>query len=140
MSDSRPDDSFRFGRIGGADDGHIRQTAHDGHVFNGLMGRPVFADAEAGVGRTDLDVELWQADGVANLFKGPTRAEDGKSAGQGNLAAGGEARRRAHHILFRNAHIEIAFRRYLFKSNRPRRRTQVGVEDDNPRIFIQFRF
>lgn len=140
MSDSRPDDSFRFGAVSRTDDGHIRQTAHDGHVFNGLMGRPVFADTEAGVGRADLDVELWQADGVANLFKGPTRAEDSKGTGQGNLAASGEARCRAHHILFRNAHIEIAFRRYLFKSNRPRRRTEVGVEDDNPWIFIQFRF
>ena len=140
MGNGSPDDGFRFRRIGRTDDGHIGQAAHESQVFDGLVRRPVFADTEAGMSGTDFDIEPRQADGVANLFKRPARAEDGKGAGQGNLAASGKAGSRPHHILFGNAHVEVAFRRDLLKSDGPRRRAQVGVEDDDLWIFIQFRF
>ena len=138
MGDSRPDDSFRFRSISRTDDGHVRQAAHDSHVFDGLVGRPVFA--EAGMGRTDFDVEPRQADGVANLFKSTACTENSKGTGQGNLAASRKARCRTHHILFRNTHIEIALWRHFLKSHGPRRRTEIRVEDNNPGIFIQFCF
>ena len=50
--------------VGGADDGHAGQRAHEGKVLAALVGRAVLAHRNAPVGRADLDVEAGVSDGV----------------------------------------------------------------------------
>ena len=53
--------------VAGDEDRHAGQDAHQGQVFDGLVGAAVLAEGDARVGEAELDVELRIADAVADL-------------------------------------------------------------------------
>ena len=96
--------------IGGADDGHAGDAAHEGKVLAALMGCTVLTHRDAAVGGTDLHVQVGVADGVAHLLKGTAGGKHGKAGNKGHIAHGGQAGGHAHHVALGNAAVKVAVR------------------------------
>ena len=93
--------------VGRADDGEVGNGAQGGHLFDRLMGGPVFADADAVVGEDEDGGhahEGGEADAGAHVV-----AEDEKGATVGNNAAvQGHAVEDGAHAVFTHAEAEVA--------------------------------
>ena len=92
--------------VGGVDDHHVGDGAHQGDVLAHLMGGAVLPHRQARVAGNDLDVELRVGDGVADLVVGAAGGEHGKAGGEGGVAHAGQTRSHAHHVLLGNAAVE----------------------------------
>ena len=133
------DSFFRFPRVRRIDDRQVGQAAHNGQVFYGLMGGPVGANGETAVADDDLDVQVGQANGITCNFKTPF-CKEGVRAGQRDLADGGQTGCRTEEVLFGNADIEEPFRCLVLELFCPCRRGNIRIDDDDVRIFLDFRF
>ena len=98
------------------------------------MAAAVFADGDAGVGGSDLDIQLWVADGVADLVVSATSCKNGEGARKWHLTGGCKTSGDAHHVLLGDAHIKKAFRKFLLEEVGLGRFRQVCIEDDD--VFI----
>ena len=105
---------------------------------DGMKGA-VGANGETAVADDDLDVQVGQANGITCNFKTPF-CKEGVRAGQRNLADGGQTGCRTEEVLFGNADIEEPFRCLVFELFCPCRRGNIRIDDDDVRIFIDFRF
>ena len=63
--------------------GHAGDRPHQGKVLTALVGRAVLANADPGVGSTNLYIQMGIADAVAHLLKGTTGSEHGKAGRKG---------------------------------------------------------
>ena len=114
--------------IGGADDGHAGDAAHEGKVLAALMGCTVLTHRDAAVGGTDLHVQVGVADGVAHLLKGTAGGKHGKAGNKGHIAHGGQAGGHAHHVALGNAAVKVAVRICLAEHAGLGGGGQVGVQ------------
>ena len=114
--------------IGGADDGHAGQAAHQGEILAALVGSAVLTDGDAAVGRADLNVQAGVSDGVADLLKGTARSKHGKAGNERGIAHGGQARSHAHHVALGNAAVKVAVRICLAEHAGLGGGGQVGVQ------------
>ena len=92
-------------------DHHIGQRAQVGNIEHSLVGRTIFAyDSSAIHGKGDVQVH--QADIVSYLIVSPLqkRGVDGKHWTEPSYRKGASI---AHRMLFRHAHIESTFGKYL---------------------------
>ena len=96
--------------VGGADNGHAGDAAHEGKVLAALMGSAVLAHRDAAVGGTDFHVQVGIANRVAHLLKGTAGGEHGKAGNKGHVAHGGQARSHAHHVALGNAAVKMTIR------------------------------
>ena len=78
-----------------------------------------------------LDVRPWLSGRHSQLVEAVAGSEDGKAAAEGDLAAGGESRRNADHILLGDADGKEALRELLPEFNRRRRVAEVGINADD---------
>ena len=99
--------------VGGNDDGHVRDGAHDGDVLHRLVAAAVLADRDAAVGGDDLHVRLRVGHRLADLLPGPARGEDGEGGEEGDLADRGEPGGGAYHVGLGYPHVEKALRKLL---------------------------
>ena len=127
----RLDSRLSLHAVGGADDDHAGDGAHEGKVLAALVARAVLAHGQAAVGGANLHVQVGIADGVADLLKSPPCGEHGKGRREGNEAVGREARRHAHHVRFRNAAVEVTVGVRLGKHAGLGGACQVGVQHHN---------
>ena len=114
--------------VGGADDDHAGDGAHQRKVLAALVACAVLAHGQTAVCCADLHIQMGIADGVADLLESPPRGEHGKGGREGNEAVGREARRHAHHVRFRNAAVEVTVRVRLGKHAGLGGACQVGVQ------------
>ena len=114
--------------IGGADDGHAGQAAHQGEILAALVGSAVLTDGDAAVGRADLNVQTGVGDGVADLLKGTARSEHGKAGNERGIAHGGQACSHTHHVALGNAAVKVAVRICLAEHTGLGGGGQVGVQ------------
>ena len=110
------------------DHGHVRDHPHHRDVLDGLVRSAVLAHRDARVARHDLHVQVRIADGLPHLLPGPARGEHRKGARERQLAADGESRGRAHHVLLGNADIEEPVREHLGELRGLGRTRQVRVQ------------
>ena len=94
--------------VGGVDDGHAGDHAHDGQILQALMGRAVLTHGDARVGSADLDVEMGVGHAVADLLKGTSGGEHGEGGGYDGLTGGGKACGDTDHIALGDTAIKEA--------------------------------
>ena len=92
-------------RVGGAEDRHARNDAHERKVLDALMAAAVLADAHAGVGGADLDVEVRIGNGVADLLVGPAGREHREGGAEGNETHRAHAGGGVDHVGLGNAEV-----------------------------------
>ena len=94
--------------VGRAHDRHAGDFAHEGQVLEALVGRPVLADRNAGVGGADLHIEMRITYRIPHLLIVAARRKHGKTAHEGHLSAGGETCGNSGHIGLRDAAVDEA--------------------------------
>lgn len=104
------------------------QFSHQRDVLDGLVASAVLAHAQAGVGESELHVAVGIADGIADLLKRTSRAEQGEGAHKGNITGVGKTRGCAHHVGLRDSHVEMAVRIHVLKHTGLGGMGQVGVQ------------
>src|SRR5699024_2992031 len=117
-------------RVGGAQDHHAGDRAHEGDVLAALVGSAVLAHREAGVGHGDLDVQVRVADGVADLVEGAARREHCKGGHKGHVAQRAHAAGGGHHVLLGDAAVKVAVGVGVAEPGRAGGFRQVGVKYD----------
>ena len=65
-----------------AADQHAGDHAHEGKIFNGLVGCTVFSDGDAAVRTYNRNVEAGICDGVTYLLISSACSKDGKCVGE----------------------------------------------------------
>ena len=96
--------------IGGDNDRHAGNQAHEADILQALVTAAVFTHGYAGVGAADLHIKLGIGDRVADLLIGTACAEHGKGGAEGNKAHGGKASADIHHVALGNTAVEEAVR------------------------------
>ena len=124
-----------FHVVGGAQDHHAGEGAHQGEVLAALVGGAVLAHGDAGVGGADLHVEVGVGDGVADDLKGPAGGEHGEGAGENSLPGGGHTGGHAHHVFLGDAAVKEALRAGFLEDAGLGGGGQVGVQDDEFGVF-----
>jgi hypothetical protein len=114
--------------VAGVDDGHAGQHFHHAEVFQNLVGGPVFAQREAGVGGADFYILAGVSNALANLVVDAAGAEIGKRAREGDFAANGHAGGHAHHVGLSDTDLEKPLGVGLFKGVHLERAGEVGAE------------
>lgn len=100
-------DCFRgFPRVGGDDDGHVGDCAHDGEVLNAVVGGACRAEGDAAVGGYDLDGEFLIGAVRPDLFAAAQAGEDCECGSEGDEPHFCKTCRHAEEILFGDADIE----------------------------------
>ena len=102
------------------------------------MSTTIFPDGKPGMGSTDFNIQVRIADRIADDFKRPSRSKDSKGAGNRNPSGSRKSSSCPHQILFGNAHVKIPFRSDGLEVIRFCRSTQIGFQDDDFRVFIDF--
>ena len=118
----------RLHRIGGADDGHAGQDAHQRDILQALVGCAVLADRDAGVGGGDLDVQVRVCHAVADLLEGASGGEHGEGGREHGLAGGGKSGGDADHVALGDAAVKEAVGESLCKVAGLGRLRKVGVQ------------
>ena len=95
------------------------------------MGGTVFAYGNTCVCRTDFHVEMGITDGIADLFKRPSRSEHRERADKRNQSRCRSTGGYTEHISFRNAAVEKSVRKCLFELDGFCRFCKVCVENDD---------
>ena len=99
------------------------------------MAAAVLTQGDAGVGHAELHVEAGVADAVADLVKAAA-GKDGKGAGKGNKAHGGQTGGHVDHVGLGNAGIEEALRELVGKGGGHGSVGQVGIQNHNFLVFF----
>ena len=94
--------------VGGVENDHACEGAHDGDVLCAVVGRTCLAGGGASVGGDDLDVLLVVANVRADLLACTHRGESGEGRHERGEAGGGETGSDAHHVLLSNTNVEEA--------------------------------
>ena len=108
--------------------GHAGDHPHQGKVLTALVGRAVLANADPGVGSTNLYIQMRIANAVAHLLKGTTGSEHGKAGRKGYQPHGRQTGGHAHHIRLSNATVKVAIRIGFLKNAGLGCAGQVGVQ------------
>ena len=122
-----PNDGAGLHVVSRLEDRHIRDRAHERHVFESHLALAVLADGHARVGAHEAHVGAGVAHADADRVVA-TRQEAREGAGEGYVPAQGEACGDAHHIGLGDAHLEEALRERGAEDPRLRGLRQVGVE------------
>ena len=101
--------------VGGVQNHHAGDGAHQGDVLAALVGGAVLAHGDARVGAHNLHVEVGVAHGVAHLLKGAARGEHGEGRREGHLPAGGQAGGNANHVALGDAAVDKALRVFFLE-------------------------
>ena len=79
------------------------------------MGRTVFSYRDAGMGSTDLHIQMRITDGVTNLLEVPSCRKHCKGTDKRNLTAGSKSCRNTCHITLCDTAVYMAVRKSLLK-------------------------
>ena len=127
---------FRLHIVGGIDDGHARDDTHQRDILVALMAGSILAHGNAGVGRSDLHIQMGISHRITHLLERSARREHGEAGAEGNLACGGESRRDADHIGLGNTAVNVALREHLLEHSRLGSFSQIGVQ--NHQVVVLF--
>ncbi len=94
--------------VGGAEDLHGGNAAHQRHVFDGLVGGAVAVGQQASHATNQFDGQVGDADVGAHKFEGAHGQKGGERVADGNASAHGEPGRHADHRLFGDAGVDEA--------------------------------
>ena len=125
--------------VRGADDRHAGDGAHEREILDALVAAAVLADADARMGRADLDIEVRIGNGVADLLIGAAGREHRKGGAVGDEAHRGHTGGNVDHVGLGNAAVVEFFGVRLGDLAGLRGVGEVGVEhDDLIVLFDQF--
>ena len=120
-----------LGAVGGVEDHHTGDGAHNADILTALVGGAVLAHRDTGVGGGDLDVQLGVGHRVADLLEGASGGKHRKGGGKHSLAGGGQACGDADHIALGDTGVEEPVGMGYFKHTRLGGGGQVGVHHDD---------
>ena len=120
--------------VAGVDDHHLGQSAHQGDIFHRLVGGAVFAEGDAGVGRSNLDIGLTIGYLLTDLVIHATRHKFGERTDERNLPGDGESGCGADHIGFRNTALYETLGEFGGECIHFYRAFEVGGEGENTLI------
>ena len=95
-----------FHSVGGIQNGHAGDGAHEGEVLVALVGSTVLTNRDTCVGSTDLYVGVRIADGVADLLVGAASRKHSEGRCKRDLAGQREADSHVDHIVLSDTAIE----------------------------------
>ena len=121
--------------VAGSENRHVGNGAHNSHVIDGLMSRPVSEIGHARAGTHHLHIELCRGNALTDLIVSPSRRKYRKGVGKRNFSRQCQASRKAGHILLRNSHLKIPVRKRLFKQAAHGRFSQIRFQHYDIRIF-----
>lgn len=110
---------------------HTGNHTHQRNVFHRLMAAAVLAHGDTRMGEGQLDIKFGISDAVANLLIGATCTENGKSAGNRNIAHGAETGSHVHHIALGNAAVKETIGVSILKLGGIGSHGKVGVKHDD---------
>src|SRR5690606_26405403 len=128
--------SLGFQSIAGRDDYHPRDNASDGDVFNSLVSATVWAHRDTSMRTDDDDWAVVVADGGADLFPVPARAEHSVGRDERNFPHGREARGDRGQVLLSHTDLDEALWELVSKEVHLGRLGQVCAETDYSRVLF----
>ena len=123
--------------VGGADDGHAGDAAHQGKVLAALVGSAVLTHGDAAVGGADLHVQVGVAHRVAHLLEGAAGCKHGKAGNKGHIAHSGQTCGHAYHVALGDAAVKVTVRVCLLEHTGLGSGGQIGVQ--HHQIIVAFR-
>ena len=118
-----------FHSVGGIQNGHTGDGAHEGQILVALMGSAVLTDGDARVGSTDLHVGVRIADGVADLLIGAASRKHSEGGCKRDLAGQRKADSHVDHVVLSDTAIEETIGECLLEGAGLGSGRQIGVQN-----------
>ena len=133
--DALLDGDCRFVCVGGDDDGHVRDSAHDGEVLDAMGGGGCRAEGHAAVGGDDLDGQFLIGAVSPDLLAASQAREDGEGGREGDESDFRKTCRDSEEVLFCDTDVEESVGEGFSEEAYIRGFCQVGGHADDTGIF-----
>ena len=119
-----------------AHDRHAGDRTHESKILTALMRCTIFADGDAAVRGTDLDVQMRVSDRIAHLLIGTPRRKHGKRRDKRHEAHGRQTCADIHQIALCNTTVEVTVRERLLKDCRLGCTGKIRIQHDDVIVFF----